>query len=67
MKRFLLISTLILVFAAIPDTVCAESAADEWQFQLTPYIWLPTIDGTLNYELPPRGGSARKGRFSLST
>ena len=92
MKQLLLISASILVCAAIPDTACAESAADEWQFQITPYIWLPTIDGTLNYELPPGGGggspdieigptdwldllnvgvliggSARKGRFSLTT
>ena len=35
----------------------ADTSSDEWKFQLTPYLWLPTIDGTLNYDLPPSGGS----------
>ena len=36
----------------------AAAHADEsgWQFQLTPYVWLPTISGDLNYD-PPAGGS----------
>jgi hypothetical protein len=35
----------------------AAAHADEpgWQFQLTPYVWLPTISGNLNYG-PPAGG-----------
>ena len=53
MKPYVLIGAWILVASAAP----AEATADEWQFQLTPYLWLPTIDGTLNYELPPGGGS----------
>jgi len=36
----------------------AETSSDEWQFQITPYLWLPTIDGTLNYDLPPGGGGS---------
>jgi len=34
----------------------AQTDADEWQYSLTPYLWLPTIDGTLNYGPPPGGG-----------
>jgi hypothetical protein len=33
----------------------ADEAQDHWQFQITPYLWLPTIGGDLNYD-PPLGG-----------
>src|SRR6185503_19157674 len=26
--------------------------ADPWTFALTPYVWLPNINGTLKYEVP---------------
>src|SRR4051794_21721805 len=31
----------------------AETPSDKWTFVLTPYLWLPTIHGTLNYSTPP--------------
>lgn len=34
----------------------AQSAADEWQWNLTPYLWLPTIDGQVQHDVPPGGG-----------
>ena len=35
-----------------------EDSSNAWQFQLTPYLWLPTIDGALNYvPAPGTGGS----------
>jgi hypothetical protein len=45
----------MLVGAAYSGAAVAQTSADEWQFQLTPYLWLPTIDGTLNYEPSPGG------------
>ncbi len=27
--------------------------ADGWTFSVTPYLWLPNIDGTLKYKVPP--------------
>ena len=33
-----------------------ESSEDEWQFELTPYLWLPTISGDLNFDPPPGPG-----------
>ena len=47
---------LALLCATFSGSALAQSGSDEWPFQLTPYLWLPTIDGTLNY-LPPPGGS----------
>jgi hypothetical protein len=32
------------------------SPADRWGFSITPYLWLPTIGGTLNYQAPPGSG-----------
>ncbi|MCH8137192.1 MAG: hypothetical protein IIB77_14550 [Proteobacteria bacterium] len=49
---------LTLLCLAISGTAVGETSADEWQFQLTPYIWLPTIDGTLNYGPPPGSGGS---------
>jgi len=48
--RFLLLLPLTIQGAAAADD------ADSWQFQLTPYLWLPTIGGKLNYDLPAGGG-----------
>lgn len=31
-----------------------SSSADRWQFSVTPYLWLPSINGTLKYR-PPAG------------
>lgn len=39
-------------FAALLCAVPAH-AADDWSFTLSPYIWLPTIEGQLKYSIPP--------------
>ncbi|MDH4109732.1 MAG: hypothetical protein OEW35_15680 [Gammaproteobacteria bacterium] len=49
-------SVLAILIAWLPAAVLAEDGTNEWQFTVTPYLWLPTIEGTLNYELPPGGG-----------
>jgi len=38
------------------DVASAQTGNDDWEFSLTPYIWLPTIDGKLKYNLPPGSG-----------
>ena len=42
---------LALLFVALP-----AAADDAWKFSLTPYLWLPTLNGNLNYQLPPESG-----------
>jgi hypothetical protein len=47
---------LVAIFAAIfAAPVHAQSAApaDQWKFSITPYLWLPNINGTLKYDIPP--------------
>ena len=34
----------------------ANKATQEWQFGLTPYVWLPNIEGEGTTEQPPNGG-----------
>jgi hypothetical protein len=32
--------------------------ADQWTFSLTPYLWLPNVNGTLKYSIPPGAGGS---------
>jgi opacity protein-like surface antigen len=41
-----------------PLTAAAQAPADRWTFSLAPYLWLPSVDGKLNYGPPPAGGSS---------
>ena len=36
----------------------SESGENDWQFRLTPYLWLPTIGGDVRYEAPGGGTGA---------
>ena len=46
----------LLLLAFLFQSAAAEERTDGWQFQLTPYLWLPTIEGKLNYDIPPGDG-----------
>ena len=48
---------LAAALAGASGTAIAEDDSDGWQFNLTPYLWLPTIDGALKYSPPAGGGS----------
>ena len=45
----------VLVFAICSGPAQAQSTApaDQWTFSITPYLWLPNINGTLKYNIPP--------------
>ena len=53
MKRWILLSLCLIAPAAL---------ADSWSFTVSPYIWLPTINGTTRFDLPPASGD---GRFDV--
>jgi hypothetical protein len=41
------------------NTVAQPATPSGWSFNLAPYLWLPTINSTLSYNLPPAlGGKA---------
>lgn len=49
-----------ILIVAVAGAACgnanAQQSADEWRWNLTPYLWLPTIDGHVKYDVPPDGG-----------
>jgi hypothetical protein len=47
-----------LVAIGLIATPASANDSDDWTFQLTPYLWLPTIDGSLKYSLPPGSGGS---------
>lgn len=40
-----------------PAVATAQAPADRWTFSLAPYLWLPSVDGKLNYGPPSAGGA----------
>ncbi len=48
---------LTLLFTAFPAQAQLARPADEWQFSVMPYLWLPSMDSNLRYGPPPAGGS----------
>jgi len=41
----------------VPAQAQTVAPADQWKFSITPYLWLPNVNGTLKYSLPPSTGS----------
>src|SRR5262245_51298598 len=53
-----LIAGLAALLLAAPFEVAAQGAGDQWKFSLMPYLWLPSMDGTLRYGPPGAGGAS---------
>jgi hypothetical protein len=53
-----------------PPAPMASEAPEKpagWQVALTPYVWLPTVKGQINYDVPPTpGGSGGTGQIDLN-
>jgi hypothetical protein len=48
-----------LTAPAAPTEPAKDASADDgWKFALTPYLWLPNINGTLRYDLPSGSGDS---------
>ena len=43
--------------ALVPLAAAAQNE-ERWTFALTPYVWLPNVNGTLKYEIPPGAGGS---------
>ena len=50
------LTTMTLVVAT--SGAMAEPVAEPWTFAVTPYLWLPNLNGTLKYSIPPGTASA---------
>ena len=53
--RWIFPAVALTLSLAVPAVAMADTPSDKWTFALTPYLWLPTIHGTLNYSIPPGG------------
>jgi hypothetical protein len=53
----LLAAMVVAIFPA-PVHAQADAPADQWTFSITPYLWLPNINGTLKYSTPPGAGGS---------
>jgi hypothetical protein len=60
MKRIGLITLAIIVALALcgPFSAAAQTPGSQWTFSITPYLWLPNVDGTLKYSIPPGAGGS---------
>ncbi len=47
----------ILLSASSAFAQSAKPSTDEWQYSITPYLWLPAMDGNLRYGPPAAGGA----------
>ncbi|MEM5460794.1 hypothetical protein VSR69_39150 [Paraburkholderia phytofirmans] len=57
-RRFLRIALSSVVLISLPawaDTPPIVDASTRWQFALTPYVWLPSVDGSMRFSLPDNG------------
>ncbi len=54
--RGLCVAAVAMAFSSA-SAGASGSGGDSWQFGITPYLWLPSIHGTLNFEVPPAGSS----------
>ena len=56
---------LVAVMLVFPLPVFAQNSGDTWEYHVTPYLWLPTIDGSMKYGIPPGSGSGGGPEFSV--
>lgn len=45
--------TVFATFALLAACAAAQAQSGAWRYSLTPYLWLPNINGTLKYSPPP--------------
>jgi hypothetical protein len=46
----------LLFISGLPAYAAQEGDSGKWQFSLTPYLWLPSINGDLKFSIPPGSG-----------
>jgi len=50
--RLITLATLFALALCGPLGAAAQTPGNQWEFSITPYLWLPNIDGTLKYSVP---------------
>jgi hypothetical protein len=56
--------TFVTTLAQASDAAPPQSDADDpWQFAVAPYLWLPSVNGTMRFSLPGGGADASTGPY----
>jgi hypothetical protein len=50
--RILTLATLAALALCGPLNAAEQIPGNQWTFSITPYLWLPNVDGTLKYQAP---------------
>jgi hypothetical protein len=50
-----------------PLQAFGQTDPDRWTFSVMPYLWLPSVDGKINYGPPPSGGATANVSIDAST
>jgi opacity protein-like surface antigen len=59
MKARILLAHMVVGLALLaPLGAAAQPDAPPWKFSLMPYLWVPSVDGKLNFGPPPPGGGS---------
>ncbi|HXY54610.1 MAG TPA: hypothetical protein VEM40_08070 [Nitrospirota bacterium] len=59
-KKYVMADLTIAKDDEISSSPQADTASPsaKWSFSITPYLWLPNVDGTLKYNIPPGAGGS---------
>jgi hypothetical protein len=52
-RMVLLAAMTAMIFTGLAHAQTDAPPDDHWKFSITPYLWLPNINGTLKYNIPP--------------
>jgi hypothetical protein len=53
-----LLTAIVDAFFTAQAQAQSDAPADQWTFSITPYLWLPNVNGTLKYSIPPGGAGS---------
>jgi len=53
-----LLAAMTAAIFTVPAHAQSAAPADQWTFSITPYLWLPNVNGTLKYNIPPGAGGS---------
>jgi hypothetical protein len=56
--RLIILATLAALVLCGALSAAAQTPDNQWTFSITPYLWLPNINGTLKYNIPPGSGGS---------
>jgi len=67
MRNTRTLNLIIVLLAGALWLTNAHAAGDDWKYSVTPYLWLPSFNGSFKYSLPPgNGGSPEVETYYLN-